>query len=66
MTQADEIKMMRDEIRELKGFRDFILDHFKLKPKEDELEQAIAELDSGDPSLLQSYLRRGGRIPEAK
>lgn len=65
MTQAEE-KQIRDEIRELKDFRDFILDHFKLKPKAEDLEQAIAELDSGDPTLLQSYFRRGGRIPEAK
>lgn len=61
MTQAEE-KQLKNEVAELKKFRDFIIKHFRLEPKAEELEIAVAALVAGDKSALESYIQRGGKI----
>jgi hypothetical protein len=61
MTQAEE-KKIKNEVAELKRFRDFIIQHFHLEPKAEELEIAVAALMAGDKSALESYIQRGGKI----
>lgn len=61
MSPAEERKL-KDEIQELKEFRDFIIKHFHLQPKAEELEPAVAAFLAGDPSALKSYKQRGGNI----
>lgn len=62
MTQAQKISKLEDEMAKQKRTIDFLLEHFRLKPNLDELEQAVAALTAGDPSALDSYLTRGGQI----
>ncbi|MFA5284517.1 MAG: hypothetical protein WC347_02860 [Smithellaceae bacterium] len=61
MTKEEENKLKND-VRELQEFKDFIIRHFHLQPKAEELEPAVAAFLAGDPSALKSYKQRGGNI----
>ena len=62
MTQEEKINKLENEVRELKSFREFIIKRFKLEPTNDDLEQAVLAFTAGDPSALDSYILRGGKI----
>ena len=63
MSQAEDIRKLKDEVTKQGKTIEFLLNHFHLVPKEDELEQAAAIMfASGDTAALDSYLSRGGKI----
>lgn len=62
MSANEKMNKLEQEVKAQRRTIDFLLDYLKLKPAKDELEQAIAALSAGDPSHLESYIIRGGKI----
>lgn len=62
MSPEERIYNLETQVKKQSKTLDFLLHHFKLVPDEEDFRIAVAAFTAGDPSLLENYVNRGGKI----